>query len=119
MFNKQILHISRPNQQVNKSRAYFIYINNKKVGSISNGETKEFQINTANCSIYAKIDWCKTEPLTIKFDDKSIQSIVIGCNVKRRSENLMTAISTLAYGLYGVYWVFFKPSKYLYIKEKK
>ena len=118
MLNKRTLKISRTTQLINKSRAYIIYINDKKVGSINNGETKEFQVNTANCSIYVKIDWCKTKPLILSVSDKAIVILEIGCTIKKRKSYLITSISVLAYALYGLYWAFFKPSKYLYIERK-
>lgn len=55
--NKREIEVTRIKQNANKARAIKIYINNKKVGTIKNGETKVFDIDTDDNEIYAKIDW--------------------------------------------------------------
>ncbi len=75
------VEIHRVKQWANKARTIGIYINNEKVGTIRNGETKTFELDCKENEIYAKIDWCKTIPLKVKaIEDKTIK-FELGSNV--------------------------------------
>jgi hypothetical protein len=41
-------------------RDYQIYVDNQKIGSIANHETKEFAISPGRHQIAVKIDWCSS-----------------------------------------------------------
>jgi hypothetical protein len=52
------LIINRSSEWNNKFRAINIYLNNKKIGEINNGETKTFDIETGEHEVKTTIDWC-------------------------------------------------------------
>ncbi|UMB60676.1 hypothetical protein MHL31_00340 [Lutibacter sp. A80] len=61
------LSITRKYEWNNMARDYGIYIDGKKIGTIANGETKEFEITAGTHKINGKIDWCKSPIKTINF----------------------------------------------------
>jgi len=56
------LIISRTDQYENRRRKIRIHIDGDFTGSVSNGETKEFQLVAGYHQVQARIDWCKTKP---------------------------------------------------------
>ena len=60
------INIQRTSEYNNRMRDYQIYIDNKKVGTIENGENKDFEIEEGTHIIEAKIDWCGSPKVTIE-----------------------------------------------------
>lgn len=52
------VRLMRTSEYVNLAREYGIYVDNKKIGTIRNGQTENFEIEPGTHTIYAKIDWC-------------------------------------------------------------
>jgi hypothetical protein len=50
--------ITRKNEWINRFRNYRIYLDGKKIGTISNNETLEFELPSGQHTLNAKIDWC-------------------------------------------------------------
>ncbi|MGM1054682.1 MAG: hypothetical protein ACQEWG_02215 [Bacteroidota bacterium] len=69
------LIITRTSELNNRAREFGIYLNNIKIGTISNGDTKEFEIEPGIHKINAKIDWCKSQ--TTEFNIIENESKVI------------------------------------------
>jgi len=103
---KRIVEIKRVKQYANKARAIGIYINNKKVNTIRDGETKSFELNADENEIYVKIDWCKTKPLKIESVENETIKLELGSNLSGWKL------------LLGIYYITFKTSEYLYLKRK-
>jgi len=61
------LIISRKNEWMNRLRKIGVYLDGEKIGTVSNGETKEFQVSAGLHQLHTKIDWCgsRTIPFTI------------------------------------------------------
>lgn len=55
-----LIKIQRPKNFLGGARGFNVYIDDKKVGTISNGETKEFQIAAGEHKIYCKQDFFNT-----------------------------------------------------------
>lgn len=104
--NKRELVITRVKQNANKARAIEIYINNKMMGTIKNGETKTFKVDSAINKVYAKIDWCKTTPITINTNQSQITRFELGSTLTGWKLFL------------GIYYILFKTSEYLYLRLK-
>jgi hypothetical protein len=51
-------------------REFRLFIDGKKVGTIGNAQTKEFDIAAGQHSIIARIDWCRSPELTFETNDK-------------------------------------------------
>jgi hypothetical protein len=71
------LKIKRSNEFVNRFRKIGIYVDKKKIGTISNGETKEFEIPTGQHVVKAKIDWCGSNNLTCQINENELKTISI------------------------------------------
>jgi len=60
------------------ARNYGIYLNQKKVGTIGNGQTKEFEIDSGIYEINAKIDWCRSQTLEFEVTNNENKTFEIG-----------------------------------------
>ncbi|UMB55112.1 hypothetical protein MKD41_06450 [Lutibacter sp. A64] len=73
------LIIIRNNEWNNMARNYGIYLDGKKIGTIANGETKEFDVTAGTHKINGKIDWCKSPTKNINFlENKSMEIEIAG-----------------------------------------
>jgi len=66
------LIVTRAEEWNNKAREYGLYLNEKKIGTIADGETKEFEIKPGSHKINGKVDWCKSPVL--EFDVSANES---------------------------------------------
>ena len=72
------IRIKRTSEYNNKMRTYKIYIDGQNVGTISNGETKEFQTTEGQHSMFAKIDWCSSPEILISLSNDQIKDLKVG-----------------------------------------
>ncbi len=70
--------LQRTNEYINRLRDYQIYIDEQKVGTIANGETKEFEVSNEQHTIVAKIDWCSSPTVTVNLNNLLTQHIKVG-----------------------------------------
>ena len=70
--------INRTSEYLNRLRNYGVYIDGKKVDTISNGETKKFNISAGQHSILTKIDWCSSQTLLVDINDNKTKSFKVG-----------------------------------------
>jgi hypothetical protein len=70
--------INRTSEYLNRIRDYGVYIDDKKVGTISNGETKEFNVSEGHHSVFTKIDWCSSPTLSVNVNDQETKSLKVG-----------------------------------------
>lgn len=70
--------LDRTSDYVNRLRNYVVYIDGKKVGTIANGETKEFVVSTGQHSIVTKIDWCSSKTLTFDISNEEVKCYKVG-----------------------------------------
>ena len=101
MTHNSTLTISRDKGYVDGGRKYTIVVNKKPIGKIANGETKEFELHAGEHEIYLKIDWCRSNKLTIKADEHD----TIALNVTSSLRGLRI--------LLGLLYLFVIPNKYL------
>ena len=72
------IKIRRTNDYVNSMREYRIFINGQKIGTISNGQTKDFEIPAGRHSVIAKIDWCSSPELSFEINDNDSKILLVG-----------------------------------------
>ncbi len=72
------LIITRTSEWNNMARDYGIYLDSKKIGTIANGETKEFDLDSATHKINGKIDWCKSSTIEFKIPENESKEMQIG-----------------------------------------
>ncbi len=68
------IKIRRSSEYINKMRAIKILVDGKEIGSIADGETKEFTTAEGQHKIEAKIDWCGSPELS--FNIKDIKTVL-------------------------------------------
>ena len=61
------IKLQRTSENKNRLGDYQIYIDGQKIGTIANGETKEFETNNGQHSLVAKIDWSSSPELILNF----------------------------------------------------
>ncbi|OYU84081.1 MAG: hypothetical protein CFE24_08585 [Flavobacterium sp. BFFFF2] len=70
--------IQRTNEYTNRMRDYHIYINDKKVGTIENGGTKDFEIEEGRHTIEARIDWCASPKVNVIIKNGETKTFKVG-----------------------------------------
>ena len=55
------LVVSRRSEWANRARKIGLYLNDKKIDTIGNGESKEFTLEPGDYKLKAKIDWCGSQ----------------------------------------------------------
>jgi hypothetical protein len=71
------IKIKRTNEWNNWTRQIGVYMDNQKIGTILNGETKEFDVPSGQHTVRAKIDWCGSKNLTIQTNENEIKTVTI------------------------------------------
>ncbi len=72
------IKIRRSSEYINKMRAIKILVDGKEIGSIADGETKEFTTAEGQHKIEAKIDWCGSPELSFNIKDTEIKYLTVG-----------------------------------------
>lgn len=136
--------INRSNEWINGTRKFGIYLDNQKIGTISKGETKEFDVPAGQYKVRAKIDWLGSNYLLCQVSENEIKTLTISnfkygnyfifgyilpfsiyLLIKSFSETDLNLLATLGYCLaLCVFFVFtycfaFGRNSYLLIKENQ
>ncbi|WP_289023212.1 hypothetical protein [uncultured Salegentibacter sp.] len=69
------LIIDRRSEFANRGRKIGLYLNEKKIGTIENGQTKEFEIEPGNYNLHAKIDWCGSQKQEILLKENESKKV--------------------------------------------
>ncbi|RXP52474.1 hypothetical protein EC396_11230 [Lutibacter sp. HS1-25] len=134
------LILKRNSEWNNKLRDYGIYIDDKKIGTIANGETKEFDLDSGNYNINGKIDWCKSPKINFEITENDSKEFEISGYKYGRLISIISAFFALIYFLalyifdkqlnflilivvigliYPFYFLTFGKNRYLRIREIK
>jgi len=101
-----MIRITRINEYSAVFRSYKIYIDEVCHGKIKVGETQEFEIGNGSHTVYAKLDWGRSNKLCVNVSD-SIVDLEVGCN--------LAGWRWVLWRLYATVWA----HKYLWLREKK
>ena len=71
------IRITRSSEWMNRARAIGVYIDGQKAGTISNGETKEFDIPAGDHVLRTKIDWCGSKDYPVSVSENEIQNVTL------------------------------------------
>jgi L-asparagine transporter-like permease len=63
------LILKRANEYGNAARKYGVYIDDQKAGTISNNDTESYDLAAGSHTLYAKIDWCYSQVLTVTLSE--------------------------------------------------
>ena len=72
------IRLKRTSEYNNRMRDYKIFIDGKQVGTIANGETKDFPSTVGQHFITAKIDWCSSPGISINVKENQIKNLNVG-----------------------------------------
>lgn len=70
--------IIRTSEYANRIRNFDVYSDGKKIGTIKEGETKEFNISPGQHSLITKIDWCSSQVLTFEILEGEVKAFRVG-----------------------------------------
>ena len=119
-------------------RDYQVYVDNQKIGSISNHETKEFAIAPGRHQIAVKIDWCSSPNIDFELSDNQTISMnvegilhhgwlykIFLCFIFLEfvymgiMDKDFSGFSLIPMILYYIYYLTFGRNKYLILSVKK
>ena len=72
------IRVKRTSEYNNRNRDYKIFIDGQQVGTIANGETKDFPSTVGQHIITAKIDWCSSPDISIELKENQTSSLKVG-----------------------------------------
>jgi hypothetical protein len=107
---KATLIVKRTHQWANWSRAIKLRLNGTELGTIRDGETKEYTVQAGRNSLVASIDWCRTEPFNYEATADGREQLEVGCNLKGAWQIPLFIFT-------GLYWFLINPRKYLYLRS--
>ena len=72
------IRLKRTSEYNNRMRDYKIFIDGQQVGTIANGETKDFPTTVGQHMVTAKVDWCSSPELSIELKENQTSSLKVG-----------------------------------------
>ena len=98
-----------------KLKPYKIFIDDVYRGDIKNNETKEFTIDNGSHIIYAKIDWFRSNKISVDINN-SIMELEVSASLTEEKQLWILAMPWFVTLFYTIYLIFNK-NKYLLIKK--
>lgn len=71
------LRIERSMEWNNKLRSINIYLNNKKIGSLKDGEQTEIEVPPGRHILQAKIDWCGSKKTAVIIAENEVKKVYL------------------------------------------
>jgi hypothetical protein len=99
------LSIQRIRQWVGRIRALDVYVDGQKVGSLASGESRLFPLVPGQHSIYVKMDWYKSVPLTVSVQTGETISLECGSPIRG-----WKVLGTLIYLFFPDKWWYVRPA---------
>jgi hypothetical protein len=75
--NMAKIKVVRTPEWVNSARKFRVYLDGQKIGTISNGEIKEFDVPIGQHKLQAKIDWCGSNKLPCTIKENKIDTVTV------------------------------------------
>ncbi len=72
------IRLKRTSEYNNRMRDYKIFIDGQQVGTIANGETKDFPATEGQHTVTAKIDWCSSPNISVDINDNQTKNLKVG-----------------------------------------
>ena len=72
------IRLKRTSEYINRTRDYKIFIDGQQVGTIANGETKDFFSTIGQHIVTAKIDWCSSSDISIDVEENQTGKLEVG-----------------------------------------
>jgi hypothetical protein len=71
------IKIQRKHEFINLFRDYRLFVDGQKIGSISDGQEKEFNVTSGKHLLVAKIDWCSSKTISFEINDNGTKSFTL------------------------------------------
>jgi hypothetical protein len=98
-----VIKIIRSNEFVNRVRDIKIMVNGQQLGTIGNGQEKEFQVPDGLIVLHGAIDWCSSNKINFTATENDSRVFALGSFAKGRRPN----------GLAALYYTIFAAARYL------
>lgn len=72
-----VIKIQRGSGYVDKIRNYKVFINNKQIGVISEGEIKEYNVSSGTHIISTKIDWAGSKDIIVDLKENDVINLKV------------------------------------------
>ena len=113
------LLITRSNEWMNRGRGIGIYVNDKKVGDIVNGETRDITLPEGNYVLKAKIDWCGSNNYSFNISENETPKVVLSSFGYSwyffPISGVLIAIHLLLYFVYKINYLIWVPFAFIMI----
>ncbi len=70
--------VKRTSEYNNRLRDYHLFLDGNKIGTIANGQTKEFETISGRHTLIAKIDWCSSPEVCFTLNDTDKKELCVG-----------------------------------------
>lgn len=99
-----MIKISRDSSYCDRLRKYKVYIDDEYVGLINANETCEYNVKPGKHTVYAKIDWCRSNAISVEVGEEDTY--------------IQVGASLVGWKILVIYlYITFLRNKYLWIKE--
>ena len=72
------IRLKRRSEYNNRMRDYKIFIDGQQVGTIANGESKDFPTTVGQHIVRAKVDWCSSPDISVIVNDNQTKNLKVG-----------------------------------------
>lgn len=72
------LRIKRTSEYINRMRKIDVLVDGVKVGSVTNGQSIDFDIKHGEHKVVAEIDWCKSQEVSININENETKTLTLG-----------------------------------------
>jgi len=130
------IQITRPGEWQNRIRKYKVYIDNEQVGTLSNGETKDFFPAEGAHTIHVKMGWYGSAPYHCDLKQEEIKYLKVSASAmskwlplailpivfarlffKDESNDLYALLLLIPFLLIVIYMLTLGRNKYLTVQE--
>jgi len=71
------IRLKRTSEYNNRMRDYKIFIDGQQVGTIANGESKDFPTTVGQHIVTAKLDWCSSPNISVNINDNQTKNLKV------------------------------------------
>ncbi len=131
--------VERNSEWNNKAREIGIYINGEKVGTIDDGKTQKYEVESGKYEVYAKIDWCRSKKIIVDTNENEAKTLkltgfkygtwilpiilgimliyFLGKYALNIDLNFLIGLAGIGF-LYPMYFITFGKNRYLILTDK-
>jgi len=101
--------ITRASEFVNRMRTISIYLDGAKIGAISNGEVKDFEVPAGAHSLYAKVNWVRSNEIELQIAGSEKKYFSLSNYKYSNAVAIVTLVIIIAHliarRVFGINWI--------------